>query len=429
MLHTRAKMLVAASALTIGALALTGCTNGGAGSADAKGANIVYVVPNSWATTGAFQENLKAWEAKSGNTVEVQAVPDEQYDSTVQTRLTGGEGIDIFAGQDSISDPASVMLEISGQPFEKRMNPDAYTAMKAADGKVYGFPSADGLASFGVFYNKDVFTAAGVTVPRTLGDLTSDMEAIKAAGKTPLFLAGKDGWTLLQHRNSVNALMFKSNKNVASELEKNTLTWAKAPGFDEQYTALAGWAKNGLLNSDVLTATYEQSQKALVDGDAAMIINGSWVLSALRELKPNANIGFFALPNGAGDAQIGLSRVNIMHVAAKSKVAAQAKDLLNFMVEKEQVAAFLAKAPGIPAFTDVTVAKADPVITDIQGYVDNGQSGPAFDTALTFPTPEQDLIASYQELLAGRVSAAEFATAVDKAWSNAGKTAGLDGFK
>jgi raffinose/stachyose/melibiose transport system substrate-binding protein len=413
------------------AAALTGCAGDGASDDSASGsgkANIVYVVPNSWANTGTFRENLTKWEQKTGNTVEVQAVPDEKYDSTVQARLAGGEGIDLFAGQDNVADPASIMLEISGQAFEKRMYPDAFEAIKAKDGKVYGFPTADGRATFGVFYNKDVFTAAGIKTPTTLAELTSGFQAIKAKGVTPLFLAGKDGWTLLQHRNAVNALMFKSDPQVATKLATNTLTWPQAPVVADSYQALAQWADEGLINTGALSATYEQSQKALVEGKAGAIINGSWVISELRKLNPTANLGFFALPGTTADQQIGVGRVNIIHIAKSSKVADQAKDLLGFMVEKEQAEAFLAKAPGIPTFTDVKPAGTEALLADIQVYLDGAKTGPAFDNAARFPTPEAEIIAAYQELIAKKITAQQFLTTVDKLWKNAGKTAGLTGF-
>jgi raffinose/stachyose/melibiose transport system substrate-binding protein len=426
MQYSRRTVLRAGLASTVSVALGAGCS---ANNGSATGTiTVVYVVPNSWANTGAFRSNLAKWEQKTGNKVEVQAIPDEKYDATVQARLAGGEGVDVFAGQDNVDDPASIMLEITGQPFEKRMHPDAYQAMKAKDGKVYGFPAADGRATCGVFYNKDVFAAAGLNPPSSLAEMTSALRTIKANGTTPLFLAGKDGWTLLQHRNAVNAAMFKADPAVAAKLASNTLLWPQAPGLLASYSALSAWVGEGLINNDALSATYEQSQQALVSGKAAAIINGSWVISEVRKLGPTANLGFFALPGGAGEQQIGLGRVNILHIAKSSKVAEQAKDLLGFMVEKEQAAAFLATAPGIPAFTDVKPPSGEPVLAGIQAYLDAGKAGPMFDTTVRFPTPEGDIIAAYQELIGKKITAEQFLAAVDKAWKNAGKTAGIKGF-
>lgn len=413
-----------------GALVLSGCSAGGetAGGNGEGGKNVVYVVPSSWASAGAFAKNVDAWEEETGNTVEVQAVPDEQYDDTVRARLQGGEGIDIYAGQDGVDDPAAIMLEVDESAFADRMTESVLESMRASDGKIYGYPNADGLSSFGVIYNKTVFADAGVEIPTNLDELTETYAAIQAAGVTPLFLSGADGWTLLQHRNGVNANLVGDDPTVVDALASGETTWSEVSGALPQYEALQAWTEAGAVNADVVTAKYENALTAVSDGTAASIINGSWAIGEIRKVDADAEIGFFALPTETGENQIGLSRPNIMHIAASSKVADEAKDLLAFLIEPENVAAHLAKSPGIPAYTDVTVENQDPAIADIQAYIDNGESGAAFDTATTFPTPQDDIIASYQQLLAKKIDAATFLSQVDSAWSNAGKTAGREGF-
>lgn len=411
-----------------GALVLSGCATGGDAGGGTGSANVVYVVPSSWASTGAFADNVDAWEEKTGNTVEIQAIPDEQYDDTVRARLQGGEGVDIYAGQDGVDDPSAIMLEVDESAFADRMAASVLESMRAPDGKIYGYPAADGLSSFGVIYNKTVFADAGVEVPATLDELTTAFATIKAADVTPLFLSGADGWTLLQHRNAVNANLLGQDADVADALAANETTWSEVSGALPQYEALQAWTEAGDLNVDAVTAKYENALAAVADGSAATIINGSWAIGEIRKQNADAEIGFFALPTADGENTIGLSRPNILHIAASSKVADAAADLLTFLVEPENVAAHLAKAPGIPAFTDVAVENQDPAIGDIQAYIDNEQSGAAFDTSTTFPTPQDDIIAAYQQLIAKKIDAKGFLTQVDTSWANAGKTAGREGF-
>lgn len=425
----RAKALAIGAVLAAGAVVLSGCSS--STSSGASGVTIKYLVPSSWANAGSFKANIAAYEKKYKNTIDVQAVPDANYDSVVQARLAGGSGIDLFAGQDHVANLSSIALPITDAPFEKRMTAANYDAMKAADGKVYGYPTADGLATNGIFYNKDDFEKAGITaVPTSLTELTADMAKVKAAGITPLYMAGKDGWTLLQHRNALNPLMALQVPDAYTQLDTNKLTWSKSPYFTEEYDALTGWVKAGYINTGALTSTYEQSVKAITDGSAAMLFQGSWVISDIRAADKNANIGFFPLTTASGEERLQLSRVNIIHIAAKSKVAAQAKVFLNFMIEKPQAEAFLAKAPGIPAFTDVTVpSPADPILTDIEKYTANGKVGPGFDDVSSLAAPTQDaIIAEYQELIAGRQTTAQFGKALDGIWADAGKTAGIAGF-
>ncbi|KJQ52804.1 ABC transporter substrate-binding protein [Microbacterium sp. SA39] len=419
-------LTAAASSL---AIALAGCSGAPETPSDGGGKPLVYLVPSSWANYQGLQENIDAYTEKTGVEVEVQGVPDEQYDQNVRAKISSGGGVDIFAGLNEEKDPGSFMTEISDPDFQDRMSASVFESMLATDGKLYGVPAADGLSTFGVFYNKDVFETAGVTeTPETLEDLTAAFTAVKESGVTPLFLSGKDGWTLLQHRNAVNADFIGDNAELPQQLAANEGTWTEIPGFEQQYQNLADWAKGGLTNADVLTASYEQSTAAVADGTAGAIINGSWVIGEIRAANPEGNFGFFALPNPEGTTQIALSQPNIMHIAKDSAQPEAARELLEFLIEPAQVENFLASTPGVPAFTDVTVGEPDPIMSDIQIWVDDEKTGAAFDTAARFPTPQDDIIAAYQELLAGRIDVAEFGTRLDTAWQAAGKTAGLEGF-
>ncbi|WP_136055338.1 ABC transporter substrate-binding protein [Microbacterium sp. K24] len=424
-----ARIIAFTAAASTLAIALAGCSGSGGAPSEGSDKPLVYMVPSSWANYEGLQENIDAYTEKTGVEVEVQGVPDEQYDQNIRAKISSGGGVDVFAGLNEEKDPGSFMTEITKPAFQDRMPSSVFESMKAADGKLYGIPAADGLSTFGIFYNKDVFEAAGVDAqPETLDDLTAAFAAVKATGVTPLFLSGKDGWTLLQHRNAVNADFIGDNADLPKEMASNEGTWSEVSGFDDQYDALAGWAKDGLTNADVLTASYEQATAAVADGTAGAIINGSWVIGEIRGANPEGNFGFFALPNPSGATQIALSQPNIMHIAKDSTQKDAARELLEFLIEPAQVENFLASNPGVPAFTDVTVAEPDPVMDEIQGWVDEKKTGAAFDTAARFPTPQDDIIAAYQELLAGRIDVTEFGTRYDAAWQAAGKTAGLDGF-
>ena len=61
------------------------------------------------------------------------------------------------------------------------------------DGKQYGLPWDMGM--MGVWYNKDLFSKAGITAPpATWDDFLADVEKLKASGVAPLAIAGKDKW-------------------------------------------------------------------------------------------------------------------------------------------------------------------------------------------------------------------------------------------
>lgn len=425
------KTRVAGAALAL-CLGLTACSGGQSGdsSTSKSGGTVNYVVPTSWANVGALKDAVAQFEKDKGIKVNVQAVPDENYNSVVGSRLAGGTDIDVFAGDYKLFDVANVMVDVSGEDFVKRMPEASVKSITYTDGKIYSFPSPTPGATFGVFYSKKTFAKAGVEVPKNLGDLTAAMGKIKAAGVTPLYLAGKDGWTLLQHRNAVNPLMNLSGDTIA-KLNKNEVRWDAIGELTDQYNALESWVKSGFLNSDVLTGTYEQSQKAVVEGKAAMIINGTWAIGEIAKLSDTAkdDVGFFPIPSKDGATMLGVSGADGLHIAKKSPNIENAKTFLRYLITAETAQKFMDTAPGISNFTDVLVpADAPQAMKDVAAAVASGKTTLAIDTASLVPAPETDLIASYQKLVAGKSSAAEFLKTEADGMIAAGKQASLPGF-
>lgn len=428
------KTRVAGAALAL-CLGLTACggqsTGGSTNSTSAAGGGTVnYVVPTSWANVGALKEVVAQFQKDKGITVNIQAIPDENYNSVVGSRLAGGTDIDVFAGDYKLFDVANVMLDVSNEDFVKRMPEASVKSITYKDGKIYSFPAPTPGATFGVFYSKAAFAKAGAQAPKTLDEMTAAMGKLKAAGITPLYLAGKDGWTLLQHRNSVNPLMNLSG-DVISKLNKNEVRWDAISELTDQYTALEGWVKDGYVNSDVLTGTYEQSQKAVAEGKAGMLINGTWIIGEIAKLSDTAknDVGFFPIPTKDGKTMLGVSGADGLHIAKKSPNAENAKAFLRYLITAESAQKFMNAAPGISNFTDVKVPTDAPqAMKDVAAAIEAGKTTLAIDTASLVPAPETDLIASYQKLVGGKSSAAEFLKAEADGMAAAGKQAGLPGF-
>ncbi|MGW8359558.1 ABC transporter substrate-binding protein [Streptomyces wedmorensis] len=427
MRRIRRTALIGAAALTSVAV-VTGCSGSGTGTDSAGHATVTFMLPSSWASVPGFQENVDAWEKKTGNTVTLTPVPDANYDSLVQARLAAKSGVDVFGGQDTAKDKAAIMQPATG-PWLERLNPDVRKAITSPDGTVWGTPSADGLNATGVIYNKDVFTKAGITKPpTTLAEFQADLQKVKDSGVTPLYLSGKDGWTLLQHRSSVNASFIGADKQLVSKLDANRTKWTDVPGFEQENKALADWVGKGLTNGDALTATYDSAAAALAGGKAGAIINGTWAFAAVTKVNPSANLGFFLLPAAEGPGTLGLQKPNLLKVAKFSKVAPQAQDFLNFMIAQPQAQKFMDANPGVSAFTDVKVTNPAGGVADLQHLVDQGGSVVPFDQQSVIPQPQDDIIAAYQELIGKRADVAEFGERVQKAWQNAGAKANASGF-
>lgn len=419
-------------------LLVAGCSGGsGTGSATASSAaasasaapvTITYIVPTSWANGDALKANVAAYEKKSGNKVTLQAVPDEKYDGIVQARLAAGSGIDVFAGQDKVVDPASIMIPVDG-PWVGRLVPSIKAAITKPDGKIYGVPAFDPAHTTGFLYNKDVFTKAGVTAaPKTLAEVADAFAKVKTAGVTPFYVSAADGWTLLQHRTAVLANAQGADPGFVAAVDGNKVQVSAAPGYREEFGALADWVAKGYTNKDALTATYDKAVAAVASGQAGALFNGTWSIGDLTKSNAKANIGFFPLPAAEGKTSIALYDPSLIKIAKSSKVQDAAKGFLAFLAEKQQATTSLDAQPGVAVFTDVKLTTVPPAFADVQAVVDSGAVVRGFDNASSLPALSDPMISAYQQLIGGKVDVTGFLALSDKAWAANGKQAKAAGF-
>src|SRR5690606_17465109 len=132
-------------------------------------------------------------------TLEVQKLPDEQYYTTVKTKLGAGEGADIFLVFPKLANMGAIEVakagyaaDLSELSFWDRVSQAAKNDM-SYDGKPYAV--AKGMDILGTFYNKDLFEQAGITeVPTDWPSFLDASEKLKAAGITPIVMGDKDPW-------------------------------------------------------------------------------------------------------------------------------------------------------------------------------------------------------------------------------------------
>ncbi|MBP1990158.1 ABC transporter substrate-binding protein [Paenibacillus eucommiae] len=396
---------------------------------------VSFLLPNSQVNYGGIKDIIAKWELKTGNKIDLQAIQDDQYDNIVKTRLAGKIDMDIFKGTYVGIDPQKYLLEIPAESFDfTRIDPKyngnlIYAAKKFAKGddKYYSYPSPEGLSVFGIWYNKQVFADLNLTIPKTFDEFDKVASAIKAQGITPVYFAGKDSWTMLQHLNTIAGVMAGVDTGVADEINKNQLKWVDIPEFTGQVLQLEQWIEKGYVNKDLASATYEMSQKALAKGQAAMVFQGSWFLPEVMKQSPSANIGYFLPPTEDGKSFQAVSDVQGIFISKNSKHVEAALDFLKFLDEPEQALYYLSKSPGISPFKDVSVKdQLPPAMAEANALYEAGQTSPGL--RLIIPEPFADLVAAYSELLLKRVGAADFIKQVDNAYMKSAKQAKLPGF-
>ena len=179
------KTLLAAGLVGVVALALSGC------GAPAEETGPVTITYTNFISNDGNEENLQtivdAFEDENPNiTVEVTTLPYADYGTAIQTDLAAGTESDVFDIE--YSNYAQYQANGVLAPIDVA-NPDAYKQSLleayATDGTQYALPSS--FSDVVLYYNKDLFDAAGLDYPAngwTWADEKAAAEALtdKAAG-------------------------------------------------------------------------------------------------------------------------------------------------------------------------------------------------------------------------------------------------------
>jgi multiple sugar transport system substrate-binding protein len=161
------KLVASLAVAGAAALVMTGCSSTAATKADSAPVTITYTnFISAGANVGNLTTIVKAFEkANPGITVKVKTVPYASYGTALQTDLAAGSAADVF-DIDGASNYES--LQANGQLAElKGVDGKVYSQALldtyATGGKQYGLPTS--FSDVVLYYNKDLFDAAGVAYP------------------------------------------------------------------------------------------------------------------------------------------------------------------------------------------------------------------------------------------------------------------------
>lgn len=376
-------------------------------------------------------EMYKKFEKQSGVKVELVSIPSDGFEDTTQTKWATGDRPDILEYHATSSgllalNPSQNLRDLSGEAYIAKSG-DLYKSAGSVDGKVYaaitGFPQV-----FGLYYNKKLLAEP----PKSFADLSKACATLKSSGVTPIFEAGGSIWPVqilpilyLASANQGNAY----GKAVAGHTA--SLSDSGSP-FVAGLSAYAGLKKDGCFNKDIVTATFEDSMKALVSGKAAMVAQHSDMLPALLaaaggdQKVVDDTVGFVGLAGDAPLATYAPGPIGTFYLPKTGDPAREkaALDFVRFMTG--------------PAYADyVSAAKTFPVldgVPDPQGVSSVLQDvKKAYDTgaviAFNSDIPGVGGLAQLMaELIAGQKDPQQVATQLQGQVEQAAKAAGLKGW-
>jgi raffinose/stachyose/melibiose transport system substrate-binding protein len=152
--------------------------------------------------------------------------------------------------------------------------PGSFAAL-TENGHIYAIPEERD--SIGIYYNKTLFRKAGITgFPQTWSEFLADCAKLKDAGVIPFAMDGN--WvTLLMWANLIG-----TQPGGAPFLLTGTSKggYASNPAVVKATEFLKQLHTRGYVNSDAFTGDYNNAATPFVQGQAAMVANGPWMVQS-----------------------------------------------------------------------------------------------------------------------------------------------------
>ncbi|GBF72309.1 hypothetical protein PA598K_00549 [Paenibacillus sp. 598K] len=341
-----------------------------------------FVISNTEDTT-AYNKVFEAYEAKTGNKVELQALPGGDYDNMIKTRFSTGDFPDLFLMQPGTKQYVKLraeetLHEWSGEQGVWDNVIDSIKEAQVENGKIYGVPYGS-TGMMGVFYNKDVFKQAGVDVPQNYADMIEIAKKIKAAGFTPFYEGVKDAWPpqVFYFTGWVTQVDPVIGDEGVAKLNRNELALADIAELKDLFAKQLELKELGLYQDNVMAGTYDEMQNELGDGKVGMVFMLDGIVSQLEQKFGKDwvtnNLGFFPFPSATDQGTAMITPPNQLMVPEKAKHRDAAMELVRFMLEPANVDLFYASKPGIPIYQGAT-SELYPVQEDVKAYIDAGKS-------------------------------------------------------
>ena len=356
---------VAAAGLGVTSLlALSACGGGGDGGGEADA--------NAWILTGggwpAIQEDFDRWnESNDDAQIDVEAIENDSYKGQIRTAVGSGEAPTMimswtggalleYAEEERIVDLSDQTGDLEDRVFE------SVWQNGQVDDSTYAVPLNDVQPAV-MYYNQEVFDEVGLEVPETWEDVEEAIEVFNENDIAPFSLAGGSVWPALMW------LQYLTDRHGGEEVFQAVVEGEEGAWDNESILfaleTIQDLGDNGGFIESYNSVTADQNEDAqlLADGQAAMLLQGSWVYATINqdfpEFAESGNFGFTSFPtieDGAGDpSNIVGNPANFWSVSADASEEEQeiAFDYISENLYNEETVDAMLEAGSLPPLNDI----------------------------------------------------------------------------
>ncbi len=333
----------------------------------------------------------------------------EQYRESLQTQIQSGKGPDVFVfhntwvpmlGQELAEIPAKIITQAD---VKKDYYPTILNDLRNSNKQLVGLPS--GIDGLGLYWNQDLFNAAGITTPpSTWQELSQDAAKLTVKGPDgSIKTAGAALGTAanIDHFSDILGMMILQNqgdiKNPTDQRSADTLDY---------------YIKFAKGDNRVWDDAQPSSTIAFTGGHLAMYFGPSWRAAEVKTQNPALNFKIAPVPQLTSSNKVTWASYWAFGVSSKSQNQEEAWQFVKFLEEDQSLIklyAESAKEPGrifgepYPKISLAASLSTDPYVG---AFIQDAQFMQSFPMASrTYDNGLNDkIIQSYQTAVTGAVT-------------------------
>ena len=319
----------------------------------------------------------EAFEAENPDIkVDIQVVPWGNYWDKLQTAVAGGQAYDVFwmnGPNFPVYASNGVLMDlqdrVTSDTLDTSVYPESLVNLYSLDGDLYGLPKD--FDTIALFYNKDMFDAAGVDYPTadwTWDDLKTAAQALTTDGNWGFAstTADQSGYWNFIYENGGQVL---NPAGTSVEIDQ--------PAACDAIKYLYSFVAEGLSPDGATMTSVDPWTQLFPGGRLGMVVGGSWLASTYADAEPTIDVA--PLPKETEQATIIHGLANV--VWSKTQHPDEAWAFAKFL-GSEQAATLLAESgtviPAYNGFQDTWVESIPDM--NLQVFMD------ATDYAVPYPT-------------------------------------------
>lgn len=277
-------------------------------------------------------------EKWSNVNLEVTKLPDDNYYTSLKTKLASGECPDIiltqpmYAGSNSayaLAD-AGYLASLNDMDFV-----DNVKDLSAVTRNGQIVTASSSVSILGTYYNKDLFEQNGITSePKTWDEFLEDCKTLKDAGVQPIVMGDKDQYVLQFGLYQIAANeIYSKNPDYDDQLRTGDTEFTDKDTWDTVLTMYKTLYDEGYIDaSQSLGTGASQAIQSFIDGKAAMTFDGSFNAAALMAKGNGGDFerGYFPIPSTSGEQYTATCLSAGYSIYAKSEHIDECKELLDY---------------------------------------------------------------------------------------------------